>query len=79
MLFRTYVDTILTTSTIVVTECAGGSCGGEVTVTYPDTTVGTTTQVEVTYTTTCPVTVRNIFRTLAHSEKSIIAPKTTTT
>ncbi|RYC62054.1 hypothetical protein CHU98_g4173 [Xylaria longipes] len=47
----TYVDTILTTSTIVVTEG-----GGEVTVTGPDTTVGTTTQVEVTYTTTCPVT-----------------------
>ncbi|KAI1121115.1 hypothetical protein F5Y10DRAFT_108679 [Nemania abortiva] len=52
----TYVETIFTTSTIVVTECPGGSCGGEVTVTEPDTTVGTTTQVEITYTTTCPVT-----------------------
>lgn len=62
MLLRTYVDTVLTTSTVVVTECVGGSCGGEVTVTKPDTTVGTTTQVEVTYTTTCPVTVRRPFR-----------------
>ncbi|KAJ8106338.1 hypothetical protein ONZ43_g7098 [Nemania bipapillata] len=52
----TYIETILTTSTIVVTECPGGLCGGEVTVTLPDTTVGTTTQVEITYTTTCPVT-----------------------
>ena len=56
--FRTYVETSLATSTIVVTECPGGSCGGEVTVTEPDTTIGTTTQVELTYTTTCPVTVR---------------------
>ncbi|KAI1174204.1 hypothetical protein F4777DRAFT_555136 [Nemania sp. FL0916] len=52
----TYVDTILTTSTVVVSKCPGGSCGSEVTVTKPDVTVGTTTKVEITYTTTCPVT-----------------------
>ncbi|KAI1842705.1 hypothetical protein JX265_002689 [Neoarthrinium moseri] len=52
----TYVQTAYTTSTITVTSCAGGECGGEVTVTAPDTTVGTTTEVDVTYTTTCPVT-----------------------
>ncbi|KAI0143576.1 hypothetical protein GGR57DRAFT_508051 [Xylariaceae sp. FL1272] len=52
----TYIQTVLTTSTIVVTECPGGSCEGEVTETLPDTTIGTTTQVEITYTTTCPIT-----------------------
>ncbi|KAK8055305.1 hypothetical protein PG993_000532 [Apiospora rasikravindrae] len=53
----TYEVTTHTTSTITVTSCAGGDCGGgAVTKTLPDTTVGTTTAVEVTYTTTCPVT-----------------------
>ncbi|KAK6843231.1 hypothetical protein PG989_008310 [Apiospora arundinis] len=53
----TYEVTKHTTSTITVTSCAGGDCGGgAVTKTLPDTTVGTTTAVEVTYTTTCPVT-----------------------
>ena len=43
--------TKLTTSTITVTKG-----GGYATITLPDVTKGTTTEVEVTYTTTCPVT-----------------------
>lgn len=52
----TYEETQYTTSTITVTECPGGECGGEVTVTGPPQTIGTTTEVDVTYTTVCPVT-----------------------
>lgn len=50
----TYYETTWTTSTITVTDCP--DCGGDTTVTLPDTTVGTTTEVEVTYTTICPIT-----------------------
>jgi hypothetical protein len=52
---RTNVVTKQTTSTIVVTECLGCG-GGTVTVTQPDVTKGTTTELFVTYTTVCPVT-----------------------
>ncbi|PHH62578.1 hypothetical protein CDD81_6893 [Ophiocordyceps australis] len=51
----TYWKTDLTTSTLTVTECHGCG-GGVVTVPGPTVTGGTTTMVEVTYTTVCPVT-----------------------
>ncbi|KAF7562010.1 hypothetical protein G7046_g2129 [Stylonectria norvegica] len=51
----TYCVTDLTTSTVTVTECHG--CGAQVTtVPGPTVTHGHTTEVEVTYTTVCPIT-----------------------
>lgn len=50
----TKVITTLTTSTIVVTKCEG--CDGVTTIHEPDGQDTTTTEVLVTYTTTCPVT-----------------------
>ncbi|KAG4030516.1 hypothetical protein MFRU_012g02490 [Monilinia fructicola] len=58
--------TTIATSTVVVTSCVGG-CGGVVTVPGPTGWETTTTDVVVTYTTTCPV------------EETITAPGTTYT
>ncbi|RAL59726.1 hypothetical protein DID88_000358 [Monilinia fructigena] len=58
--------TTIATSTVVVTSCVGG-CGGVVTVPGPTGWETTTTDVFVTYTTTCPV------------EETITAPGTTYT
>jgi hypothetical protein len=47
----------MTTSTITVTSCVGGcGSGGVVTVPGPTGVASTTTEVVITYTTTCPVT-----------------------
>ena len=70
---RTYEETQYTTSTITVTKCPGGECGGEVTVTGPPQTIGTTTEVDVTYTTVSgpikykPTDVNPLFPILTYS------------
>lgn len=47
--------TTLTTSTVTVTEECGGECAGQtVTVTGPATTIGTTTEVDITYVSSAP-------------------------
>lgn len=49
----------MATSTLTVTSCVGG-CGGGVTVPGPTVVASTTTMVQVTYTTVCPVTVTRL-------------------
>ncbi|KAH6681642.1 hypothetical protein B0J14DRAFT_219654 [Halenospora varia] len=53
---KTSIVTYLTTSTLTITSCPGGECGGVVTVPGPTGVASSTTQVLTTYTTICPVT-----------------------